>query len=87
VGIVSRREDIPQDVLATAEDRYLDAVVMTKKDEPRAIVLMIARAILAERERCAKIADGIREEVLAAHQHERAHAVACVAAAIRAGSN
>lgn len=59
---MNRPEDIPEDVMAAAEERYLDAVVMTSKDEPKAIVLMIARSILEERQRMEKQLDAMRRD-------------------------
>lgn len=50
-------EPIPEDVLATAEEAYQQAIYMTTTDEPQNMVHMVARAILAERERCAHVAD------------------------------
>ena len=48
----------PEDVLETAEEAYLQAIYMTTSDEPQNMVRMVARAILAERER---VADQLRD--------------------------
>lgn len=42
-----------------AEEAYQQAIYMTTSDEPQNMVLMVARAIMAERERCARIADAL----------------------------
>lgn len=44
-------DDIPEDVMSAAEDAYQAAIYMTTHDEPQAMVAMVARAIMAERER------------------------------------
>ena len=73
--------EIPEDVMKLAEDAYLKAIYMTAKDEPKAMVNMVARAILAaqeaQRERDAKIADNlaIAEHRLEADENIRAHHV------------
>lgn len=58
---MQRPEDIPEDVLALAEQAYAEAIYMTGADEPRRMVLMVARAIMAakaeEREACAAYHD------------------------------
>jgi hypothetical protein len=82
---MSKPEDIPQDVWLAANS-FLTASMVGVNIMSARSAEMVSYAILAERERCAQIADGIREEVLAAHQHERAHAVECVAVAIRNGA-
>lgn len=55
-------------------------------DGARAAIEAMQPAILAERERCAKVADEIRDAVFACHQHERAYTAECIAAAIRSQS-
>lgn len=77
---VSGSEDIPQSVLAIAEEAYQQAIYMTTSDEPQNMVLMVARAIMAERERCAKLADNRWQDFdaklasgnIPEHLHERA---------------
>lgn len=43
----------------------------------------VRAAVEAERDACAKVADGIREEVFSCHQHELAYTAECIASAIR----
>jgi hypothetical protein len=40
-----------------AEEAYQAAIYMTTSDEPQNMVLMAARVLMAERERCASIAE------------------------------
>lgn len=49
--------EIPEDVMVLAEEAYQRAIYMTTEDDPKTMVEMVARAIMAERERCAKVAD------------------------------
>lgn len=53
---MTRPDDIPHDVLVLAEEAYQRAIVITTSDEPRDMVRMVARAILAERRRCTLVA-------------------------------
>lgn len=52
----------------------------------RIIARAITAAVAAEREACAEVAKGIRAQVFAAHQHERAYVAECIETAIRARS-
>lgn len=61
---VSKPEDIPQSVLAVAEEAYQQAIYMTTSDEPQNMVLMVARAIMAERARCAKVCEDQAQQFL-----------------------
>lgn len=73
----------PEDIMAAA--RKIADEINASIDPIEAVEAAIAEAILAERERCAKVADEIRDAVFACHQHERAYTAAGVAAAIRKG--
>lgn len=45
------RHAIPDDVMRLAEDVYQQGIYMTTEDTPQAIVRMLAKAIMAERNR------------------------------------
>lgn len=48
---MTRPDDVPESVLAMAEEAYQQAIYMTTEDEPKAMVLMVARAIMAAEKR------------------------------------
>jgi hypothetical protein len=87
-GDVSKPDDVPQDVWDAAvkaelvvEDEFTDLNDWNSRDVATDI---IARAIMAERERCAKIADAHAAENWSMTEEE--HAAQVIAAAIRKGT-
>jgi len=48
---MTETDKVPDDILRLAEEAYQEAIYMTTSDEPQKMVQMVARAIMAERER------------------------------------
>ncbi|RWO22831.1 hypothetical protein [Mesorhizobium sp.] len=76
--------DIPDDIRATAESLVDPVVCSCNYDRATAI---IAEALMAERENCAKIAEGMPWQIDVSPDHVRGLKGSDVAAAIRSPDN